>query len=225
MRIAGMVALLLLAAGPSRADSTTFSPNAAAARRVLGNAILSATNPPLMLRVDKKLAYVGSLTFRLQQFAEVERFVFARRDKDRARALFIAQFESLLPAAKSNYSFGLENPTRLGAHDYQTQVGFFNFAQAAAARPGFEADRTRAFLAAHGVTVGDDDFLVARYARITDDTKRHELILFYLENVRNLRVTRADLEPGGRREAEAERFYRDVAARARRAFTVVDGRP
>jgi hypothetical protein len=73
--------------------------------------------------------------------------------------------------------------------------------------------------------VDKDDFLVARYARVTDDAKRSEVILFYYENLTELGVTRAELEPGGRREGEREKLFRDFADRAVRRFTVADRNP
>ena len=201
------------------------SPNAEARRWVRGgNTIVSPRTPTLRITVNRGLSYIGSLRFPLGNTAEVERFVFADADPDgRIRALFVAQFESLLPAAKNGYTFKVVTPIKLGSHDYQTDTGFFDFAEAAAARPGFEADRTRAFLKTHGLEVGDDDFLTARYARIVDDTARHELILFYWENLLGSGRTRADFEPGGRFAARTERLLRQHEARARQRFRVVDG--
>jgi len=211
--------ILALALAIALTDSLP-SPNALAARSIEGNTIFSPTNPPLKIRVG--LPYVGRLTFRLKDVAEVERFVFVRGDSGRARALVIAQFESLLPAAKKGYSFTVDDTTLLGKHAYQTDTGWFNFAQAAAAKPGFEADQTRQFLAKHGFEVADDDFLAARYARITDATKRHELILFYYENARERGVRRADLEPGGREEKRAPALFEDIERRAREQIEVLD---
>jgi len=196
------------------------SPNALAARSIEGNTIASPTNPPLKIRVG--LPYVGRLTFRLKDVAEVERFIFVRGDSGHARALVIAQFESLLPAAKKGYSFTVEDTTLLGKHAYQTDTGWFNFAQAAAAKPGFEADQTRHFLVSHGFEVADDDFLAARYARITDATRRHELILFYYENARERGVRRAELEPGGREEKRAAALFEDIERLARERIEVLD---
>ena len=205
--------LAFASAGP---DS---SPNALAARSITGNTIVSPTNPPLRIRVSKDLPCVGRLTFRLKDVAEVERFVFARRGEDgRVRALFIAQFESLLPAAAKGYTFAIEDSTRLGAHAYQTNTGWFNFAQAAAAKPGFEADQTRKFLSGHGLKVEGEDFLAARYARITDATKRNELILFYYESATERGMKRTELESGG----SAAEVFEAVERRAREQFEVLE---
>lgn len=185
----------------------------AAARSIEGNTIVAS---PLKIRVSKDLPYVGRLTFRLKDVAEVERFVFARPQGDgKVHAIFIAQFESLLPAATKGYSFVIEDSTLLGGQAYQTNTGWFNFSDAAAAKPGFEADKTRAFLAEHGLKVEGEDFLAARYARITDPAKRNELILFYYENARERGVKRAEVEP-------AAQVFEDFEREARKRFEVLD---
>ena len=186
------------------------------------NTIVSPTNPRLKVRV-KDVPYIGRLTFPLKDVAKVDRVVFGRKDSvGHVRDLVIAQFESLLPAAKKGYSFTIEDTTRLGGTPFQTDTGWFNFAQAAAAKPGFEADQTRAFLADHGFEVKDEDFLAARYARITDDTKRNELILFYYVNARERGVKRADLEPGGRDEKRAPELFEEIERQARERIEVLE---
>lgn len=187
--------------------------------------IVSLENPTIVIDVSRELLSLGVINFPLKKVAQVERYIFVRADKSgRAQRLFIAQFESILPGIKGAYSFPTTNPTRIGSHDYQTQVGFFNFAQTIAANPGAEAEQTKSYLNRNGVQV-DDDYLVARYARITSEDKRHELILFYLENLRDLNLTRSELEQGGSRSSEREKIFAEFAARAQQSFKVfADGK-
>ena len=200
------------------------SPNAGRGRSLSKNRIVSLENPTIVIDVSTQLRGLGILNFPLKGVAQVERYVFAKADAGgRARRLFIAQFESVLPGVKGGYSFPLTNPTRIGRHDYETQVGIFNFAQTIAANPGAEAEQTRAFLSRSGVRV-DDDFLVARYARVASEDKRHELILFYYESLRDLGLARADLGLGGSRAPEAGKIFSEFSARARESFRVVDGK-
>ena len=175
--------------------------------------------PRMTMAVDPRLESIGALEFDLKQVAHVQRFVFGSRDDQGAPArLLIVQFESMLPGVKGAYRFGLENATRLGAHEYQTQTGFFNFDEAAAARPGAEAEHTQAFFAGKGWNVAGQDFIVARYARIVDEQKRSEIIVFYYENVRALGRTRHELE----QDHDLEGIFRDVRARTRLSFTIRD---
>lgn len=192
-------------------------------RFVRDHTLVSRSLPRTRIDVDPRLAYVGALTFELKQAAQVQRHVFAERDEQGTpRRLLIVQFESILPAAKGSYTFRVENPTRLGAHDYQTDTGFFDFVEAATARPGAEAEQTTTFLAGMGLQVKGEAFLVARHARIVDPEKRSEIILFYYENLRELDRTRQELDAGGARASELPGLLRDVAARAKAAFKVHD---
>jgi len=210
---------------PAEPQKVPVSFNAGKGRSLSSkNRIVSQNNPTIVIDVSRELSSMGIINFPLKNAAQVERYVFVRSNESgRAQRLFIAQFESVLPGVKGGYSFPMTNPTRIGRHDYQMQVGFFNFASTIAANPGAEAEQTKVYLNRNGVQV-DDDFLVARYARVASEDKRHELILFYLENVRELDLTRSELEEGGSRSPEREKVFAEFAARARRSFKVVDGK-
>lgn len=205
-------------------QTAEVSSNAGKNRSVNKNKILSLENPFVRIEVDEQLPHVGILNFVLKNAAQVERYVYARHDSEkRIQRLFIAQFEAYLPGVKGAYTFEVRNPTRLGSFDYQTDIGVYNFAERIAANPGAEPEVTKALFDRNGLKV-DDDYLVARYARITDAVdKRHELILFYFENLRDLGFTRAQLESGGSRTPEAEKLFREFATRAARSFKVIDG--
>ena len=210
---------------PAEPQEAPVSFNAGKGRSVSGKGrIVSLNNPTIVIDVSQELCSMGVINFPLKKAAQVERYIFVRSDTSgRAQRLFIAQFESILPGVKGSYSFPMTNPTRIGRHDYEMQVGFFNFARTIAANPGAEAEQTKLYLNGNGVQV-DEDFLVARYARVASEDKRHELILFYLENVRELDVTRSELEEGGSRSSEREKVFAEFAARARRSFKVMDGK-
>jgi hypothetical protein len=187
--------------------------------------IVSQENPTIVIDVSDGLPSLGVINFTLKKVAQVERYIFVDCDKSgRAQRLFITQFESILPGIKGEYSFPITNATRIGSHEYQTQVGFFNFAQTIAANPGAEAEQTRIYLNRNSVQV-DDDFLVARYARIASQDNRHELIFFCLENLRDLNLTRSELEQGGSRSSERKKIFAHFAARSQQSFKVVaDGK-
>jgi uncharacterized protein (TIGR02246 family) len=207
-----------------RPQTTPVSSNAGPGRSLHKNRIISLKLPPIKIDVDEQLRHVGILNFTLKKVAQVERYLYAHVDESgRVQRLFIAQFESILPGVKGGYTFQVENATRLGEHDYQTSVGVFNFAQRIAESPGAEAEHTKAFLEKNGLNV-NDDYLAARYARVADADKRHELILFYMESLRDMGFTRTELEPGGSREAKAAKIFNDFALRATQSFKVVDGK-
>ncbi|HEX9960068.1 MAG TPA: nuclear transport factor 2 family protein [Pyrinomonadaceae bacterium] len=207
-----------------KTQSAEVSPNAGKGRSVNKNKIVSLENPTVSIEVDEQLRNVGILNFVLKNVAQVERYVYARHDEGkRIQRLFIAQFEAFLPGVKGAYTFQVVTPTRLGNFDYQTDIGVYNFAERIAANPGAEPEVTKALFDRNGLQV-EDDYLVARYARITDAVdKRHELILFYFENLRDMGFTRAQLEANGKTTPAAEKLYREFGDRAARSFKIADG--
>lgn len=203
-------------------QSSEVSSNAGRGRSVNKNTIVSLKNPPIRIDVDVQLQNVGILNFPLKNTAQVERYVYAHHDEDkRIQRLFIAQFEALLPDATGSYKFQVVNPTRLGNFDYQTDIGVFNFAERIAESPGAEAEYTKALLDKNSLKA-DEDYLVARYERVASDDKRSELILFYLESLKDLGSTRAELELNGKRTAQVEKLFRAFSDRALRSFKVTD---
>ena len=206
---------------PAEPQQSPVSFNAGKGRSVSSKGrIVSLDKPTIVIDVSRELRSFGVINFTLRKVAQVERYIFVDADKSgRAQRLFIAQFESILPGIKGEYSFQMTNLTRIGRHDYQTQVGFFNFAQTIAANPGAEAEQTKTYLNRKNVQV-DDDFLVARYARVASEDKRHELILFYLESLRDLNLTRSELEQGSSRSSDRGKIFAEFAARAQQSFKV-----
>ena len=203
-------------------QNSTVSSNAGQGHSLHKNTIISLKNPMIRIDVDEQLEHVGILNFKLKDVAQVQRYLYARHDKNkRIQRLFIAQFESFLPDIKGDYKFQVINPTRLGNNDYQTDIGIYNFAERIAQNPCAEAEHTKALLDKIGLKA-DEDFLVARYARITSEDKRSELILFYLENLKDLGFTRAELEPNSVRKPQAEKLFRDFTDRALKSFKVTD---
>ncbi|MDQ3750337.1 MAG: nuclear transport factor 2 family protein [Acidobacteriota bacterium] len=150
-------------------QNQAVSSNAGQGRSLNKNKIVSIKNPPIRIDVDEQMPHVGILKFKLKEVAQVERYIYASHDESkRIQRFFIAQFEAFLPDIKGEYKFQVTNPTRLGNNDYQTDIGIFNFAERIASNPGAEAEHTKALLDKSGLKA-DDDFLVARYARITSD--------------------------------------------------------
>lgn len=202
--------------------NTGVSINAGQGRSVNKNTIVSLKNPPIRIDVDEQLQNVGILNFPLKNVAQVERYVYASHDESkRIQRLFIAQFEAFLPDINNTYKFQVINPKKLGSFDYQTDVGIYNFAERIASNPGAEAEHTKKMLDKNGLKA-DDNFMVARYARITSEDKRTELILFYLENLKDLGITRGELEQNGNRTPQAEKIFRDFVERALKSFKISD---
>lgn len=214
-----LMPVLLVAAGTGSSRDSARSRPSDAKRHVRNHTLVSRELPRMEMTVDSALTYIGSLEFDLKQTARVERHVFGSRDSDgRPERLLIVQFESILPGKKDAYTFGIDHPTRLGACEYQTQTGPFSFHLAALARPGAEAERTKAFLAERKWPVDGESFVVARYARVVGADKRAEIIVFYYENVRLIDSLRSEPAPA----LPSAGVLRDLEARARASFAIRD---
>jgi len=184
------------------------------ARRVDDHRILS-TQPPLTITVDSTLRYVGALEFDIRDAAHAERIVFADADSSGTiRRLWIAQFEAFLPQHPGSYDVPAGGDrARLGPYEFRQVAGAYSFAAAIAAKPGHEAERTRDFLLAKGLHVGDS-LMVARFEARTDRERRHELILFYWEDLRTAGASSAAAAVGD------ESFRRAFAERAKTYFAI-----
>jgi len=209
------------ACGPHVAGAAPLadvSPNAGRGRSVQRNTVISVREPVVRITVDEALPLAGILNFSLRNVAQVERYVYARAAHGgRIQRLLIVQFEEVLPGVRGGYDSAVTNPTRIGSHVYETGIGVFNFAESIARNPGAEAERTCAFLVENGLDPGGD-FLVARYARVTDPERRMEIIFFYMENLRDLGLSRAELE----RAPASDPALAEFRGRALRSFRVED---
>jgi hypothetical protein len=121
----------------------------------------------------------------LKETALVERFIFVDKGASETTRLFIVQFEGVLESVKFKYRYRVTNPVRLGQHDYQHNVWLYNNAEAVRETPNAEADQTTHFLQAEGYP-HDDELAMSRFARIVDDARRHEIIIFYQETLRSM---------------------------------------
>ena len=154
-------------------------------RRVENNTIISEALPALEIRVDPAFTFVGILRFVLKEIALVERVIFVDRQASRATRLFIVQFEGVLDGVDFTYNYRVTNPVSLGRHVYHHGVFMYSNAESVREAPGAESDRTTQFLQDHGYT-HDDGLAMSRFARIVDEARRHEIIIFYQETLSSL---------------------------------------
>jgi hypothetical protein len=154
-------------------------------RRVENHTIISEALPALEIEVNPAFEFVGILSFVLKEIALVERVIFADRQASNTTRLFIVQFEGALEGVDLTYKFRVTNPIRLGGHDYHHGVYMYSNTESVRESPGAESDQTTQFLHAAGYS-HDDGLAMARFARIVDDARRHEIIIFYQETLSSL---------------------------------------
>jgi len=154
-------------------------------RRVVNNTIISDALPALEIKVDPAFTYVGILRFVLKEIALVERVIFVDNRNSETTRLFIVQFEGALEGVDLTYKFRITNPIQLGGHDYHHGVYIYSNAESVRKAPGAESDRTTQFLQERGY-IHDDGLAMSRFARIVDDARHHEVIIFYQETLKSL---------------------------------------
>ena len=154
-------------------------------RKVVDHTIFSDTLPALEIAVDPGFEYVGILSFILKEIALVERVIFADRQSSNTTRLFIVQFEGILDGVDFTYKYQTTNPVKLGDHDYQHGVYMYSNDESVRESPGAESDRTTQFLQERRY-VHDDGLAMSRFARIVDEARRHEVIIFYQETLSSL---------------------------------------
>jgi hypothetical protein len=192
----------------------------AESRPVVDNVLTSRADPPVRVRVDRSLTYLGSLRFALKGVACVERHVFAASENGRIRREFIFQFEGFLDDNAEIYRWTVRNPHRLGDQDYHFNTWFFDSAKLIAKEPDTESAMTQAFLKSKGLAL-DAELMMARFARVVGADKRHELILFYIEPLKETGFRVADFPDGGTSTPAQKDLAEKLKQRALATFEVL----
>ncbi|MFL6301182.1 MAG: hypothetical protein ACJ71N_11320 [Terriglobales bacterium] len=187
---------------------------------VKANRIISRANPPITIKVDKRLRYVGKIDFPLKGIARVERFIFVEPDTGQhVRRMFVAQFEGFLPNNNEIYRYKVKTPVVLGGTEYQHNTLFYDDAATGSEEPEAESAKTRAFVTANGYAL-EKQLMMSRFARVVDEAKRHELILFYFENLSASGNDLATLSRNDQDNPEAKAAAEALLKRALKAFKV-----
>jgi hypothetical protein len=185
-----------------------------------GNTIVSTANPSATIHVDPNIRFIGKIDFVLKGIARVERFIFVEAGRQHhVRRMFIAQFEGFLPSSDEVYRYKVRTPVELGGAQYQQNVLFYDDAKGATEEPEAEAAKTRAFVASKGYLL-DEQLMMSRFARVVDEAKKHELILFYFENLSDSGQKLATLTANDQDNPEAKAIARPLLQRSLRAFQV-----
>jgi hypothetical protein len=161
-------------------------------RTVRDNTLASDRLPAISVQVQKEFKYLGRIPLNIKNIAVGERFVFVHADQNlRIHRMFIVQMEGFLPDVEEIYRWKMENPRRLGHHDYRHNVSFYDNEAEIRENPGSEAEATMSFLKAKGYSL-DVELTQSRFARVVGDDRKHEFLLFYTESMRDHGLKLAD---------------------------------
>lgn len=190
-------------------------------RTVKENVLISEALPPIQIQIDPAFVFVGSFPFLIDQMATGERFVFVEGDGKRMKRIFIAQFESILPESPEIYRYNFDKATEMGGRRFRHNTFAFSVQEARNEAPGKEADLTAQFLEQKGF-VGPDIWMASRFLTLGDATRKHELILFYMEPVDTEKHSLADFYIG----QEETQIWKDISAglktRSLNAFKIAE---
>lgn len=177
-------------------------------RVVKGHVLTSTYLPPIRIRFDRKLKYLGSQKFVLYERAQAEQHFFVEADARRhVKRMYMVQFESYLPNVDATYDYTPAETVTLGGADYIVNVeNVPNVAAALAQMPQSDAARAVEFLKSKGYSVGES-VRFQRFVRLADESKRSEFIMLYVED--------ASTSPSG------EKAMREFRERAPKGFTVM----
>ncbi|HJQ40740.1 MAG TPA: hypothetical protein VKB93_26680 [Thermoanaerobaculia bacterium] len=148
-----------------------------------GHKLVSRALPPIEITLPPEFTYAGKFPFTIDGIAAGERHVFVDADGRRVRRTFIAQFESFLPSSDEIYRYDFSKAMDWGGFRFREMTFIFNDLETARAEPAKEAALTRAFLLERGYEL-PEEWMVSRFVTLGDETRKHELILFYAEDLR-----------------------------------------
>jgi len=151
-------------------------------RIVRNNTIISDQLPKINISVAREFKYVGKFPFKIRDIAGGERFVFVDAEKGKVKRMFIAQFEGFFKHIDDFYRYSFKNALTFGAHKFRHNPYAYSNKESHKNRPKGESALTVAFLKEKGYWL-EDELMMYRYITVPDEEKKHELILFYFENI------------------------------------------
>lgn len=167
------------------------------ARTVTGNRLVSPREPAAALQFGPEFSYLGGQKFVLYGMADAEQHLFVETDADdRLTSVYWVQFEEYLPS--NDYIYNYEaSPLRMNFDGYDFYV------DTAAVKPdpknrrrGSDGARVREFLQSKGYAY-PDTFAYARLVHLTDDTRRKELMIIFVDEAPLRGLDPDDLQEGG----------------------------
>jgi hypothetical protein len=188
-------------------------------RQIDGQTLSSSDVPKVTLKFDKAFKYVGTQSFVLYDVANAEQhfFVDAGNDK-RVKRFYWIQFEGYLPNNAHTYNYQSNKVVKIGNLDFFADAYARNI-KATPSRAGSDGSRAQEFLKRKGFTIGDE-IIMQRLVHLTDATKRNELMIIYMEDLSPMRVTAAELAPGGAKTTSWAQISKALLDRAIKGMKV-----
>lgn len=171
-RLPALAVALAFVAGPALGQAPE--------RVVSGRTLVSSEAPAVRIELAEGFRYVGGQRFVLYHVADAEQHLFVDVDASGlVRRLYWLQFEGYLPGKDGRYEYEGET----------VMLGPLTFVGNSAARsttseprPGSDGARIRELLRAKGYRL-PPEMLWQRLVHLTDESKRRELMIIYMEDL------------------------------------------
>lgn len=207
-----------------------------AERFVKDNILTSKLLPELEIEIAKEFDYVGTFEFEIiansdeypedlqgKAVAAGDRYVFASADEDKkVRKLFILQFEGFLPDNDFIYNYNFSQAETIGENKYRHNTWFYDSKKLAEENPNNEGARTRMFLENKGYQL-EDQFMMSRFVGLASEDRKHEIILFYIEMLKNSTGLSLEAYENSINPEEADSIRNTFISRSRNSFKIIKG--
>jgi hypothetical protein len=189
-------------------------------RNVKGQMLTSTEMPAVRLKFGKDFKYVGSQDFILYDVARAEQHFFVDADKQgRIRRMYWVQFEGYLPGNTNTYRYKINKTVNMGGLDFIADAYARNI-KTSPGRPDSDGSRARAFLEKQGYRLLSDEVMSQRLVNLVDEAKRNELMIIYLEDLTDMKLTAADVSPGGSAATRWEEISKGLLDRAMKGIEI-----
>ncbi len=194
--------------------STDHVAGVAQTRTVKDRTLTSTQMPAVRLEFNQPFRYAGGHSFILYEVANAEQHFFVNADKEgRIRRMYWIQFEGYLPSNTHTYDYKSPKTVNIGGLDFFADAYARNI-KASPGRTDSDGSRARAFLESKGFRLGSDEVLSQRLVHLVDEAKRNELMIIYLEDLSEMKLTAADLAKGGKAADQWETISKGLLERA-----------
>lgn len=188
-------------------------------RKVENNTIFSDSLPIIRILVNGRFKYAGRFNFKIRDVAAGERFVFIDEKDGKVKRMFIAQFEGFLPHIDDYFRYSFANAQTFGSHKFRHNTWAFDNRESIKKNPDGESALTTVFLKSKGYSL-EDELMMSRFITVPDKAKKHELILFYFENLSSTNHRLSDFYKGDDDTSVWKRISKDLKERSLKSFKI-----